>query len=272
MQGLPVSPARLGFTSSVLMLLSLGASAFAQADSRSLPDDPGYALTRQSTPTAPAPNSGSQSHEPLPPLEPTQASLEGKQTKRILGIIPNFRSVSVNEKLPAESVKDKFKESSEDAFDYSDFIFVAILAGISQIQNSYPEFHQGAAGYGRYYWHNLADQVDEDYQVEFIFPAVLHQDSRYYTLGHGGFFKRTGYAFSRILITCTDAGKNTFNASEIIGAGASAGISDLYYPSPERTWTKTGQRWELNVGLDGATFIFKEFWPDINNKFFHQKD
>jgi len=26
------------------------------------------------------------------------------------------------------------------------------------------------------------------------------------------------------------------------------------------------------MGLDGATFAFKEFWPDINNKFFHQKN
>jgi hypothetical protein len=27
----------------------------------------------------------------------------------------------------------------------------------------------------------------------------------------------------------------------------------------------------INVGLDGGTFIFKEFWPDINAKIFHQK-
>jgi len=100
----------------------------------------------------------------------------------------------------------------------------------------------------------------------------LHQDSRYYTLGHGGFPKRIFYAFSRIAVTRTDRGNETFNTSEVVGAGAAAGISDLYYPSRERTWTKTGQRWVLNVGLDGATFMFKEFWPDLNNKFFHQKD
>jgi hypothetical protein len=108
--------------------------------------------------------------------------------------------------------------------------------------------------------------------VEFFLPAALHQDPRYYTLGHGGFFKRTGYSFSRVLITRTDSGNNTFNASEIIGAGAASGISGLYYPSQERTWTKTGQRWLLNVSLDGATFIFKEFWPDINGAIFHQKN
>jgi hypothetical protein len=200
------------------------------------------------------------------------SSLEGKQTKRILGIIPNFRSVSADQQLPPESVKEKFIESTQDSFDYSGFIFAGVLAGIAQAEGSTPEFHGGAAGYGRYYWHTLADQADENYQVEFVLPSLLHQDSRYYTLGRGGFVKRTIYSFGRVLITRTDSGNETFNASEIIGAGAAAGISDLYYPSEERTWTKTGQRWLLNVSLDGGTFIFKEFWPDINNKFFHQKN
>lgn len=272
MQGLSVSPARLALTLSVFLLLSPGAPGFAQAKGNSLPDDPGYALGQQTTAPAAAPSVGTQSREPLPPLEPTQASLEGKQTKRILGIIPNFRSVSVDEKLPPETVKDKLKEATQDAFDYSDFIYVGMIAGVGQAENSIPEFHQGAAGYGRYYWHSLADQVDEDYQVEFIFPVLTREDPRYYTLGRGGFFKRTAYSFSRIVVTRTDSGGKSFNFSEVVGAGAASGISDLYYPSPERTWTKTGQRWVLDIGLDGATYIFQEFWPNLNNKFFHQKD
>ena len=221
-------------------------------------------------PDAPPANTGAQQDPPPVSLPPPD--LTGRQTRRILGVIPNFRSVSVDQKLPPQSVGDKFKETSEDAFDYSDFVFVGMLAGIAQAENSFPEFHQGAAGFGRYYWHTLADQVDEDYQVEFIFPVAFHQDSRYYTLGRGGLLKRTAYSFSRILVTRTDSGGETFNASEIIGAGAASGISDLYYPSIERTWTKTGQRWLVNVGLDGATFIFKEYWPDLNDRFFHQKD
>jgi hypothetical protein len=247
--------------------------ASAQSDSDSLPNDPSAVLLGGSTDSSSAvAGAQSQTQPTSTPSSSQNGSLEGKQTKRILGIIPNFRSVSVDQKLPPESVKEKFKESSEDAFDYSDFIFVAFLAGVDQAEGSYPEFHQGMVGYGRYYWHDLADQADEDYQVEFVFPALLHQDSRYYTLGRGSFPKRLFYAFSRIAVTHTDSGSEVFNASEVVGVGAAAGISDLYYPSRERTWTKTGQRWVLNMGLDGATFSFKEFWPDLNNKFFHQKN
>ncbi len=196
----------------------------------------------------------------------------GRQTKRILYIVPNFRAVSADQKLPPQTVKEKFKTATLDSVDYSSFIFVAIQSGVAEARNSDPEFRQGAAGYARYYWHTYADYADENLWVEFIFPAPLHQDTRYYTLGRGSFPKRLAYSFSRIAITRTDSGHETFNSSEIFGAGAAAGISGLYYPSSDRTFTKTYQRWITSVAIDGGTFIFKEFWPDINNKFFHQED
>jgi hypothetical protein len=248
-----------------IALCSFGiARAQSVASADNIPDAPDTALAQQN----PDPGGSTQNAQQAA-TQP--ASLEGKQTKRILGIIPNFRSVSVDEKLPPQSVKDKFITTTQDSFDYSAFIFAGALAGISMAENSYPEFHQGAAGYGRYYWHTFADQANENYWVEFILPTVLRQDSRYYTLGRGGLIKRTAYSFSRVLITRTDGGSETFNASEIVGAGAASGVSSLYYPSTERTWTKVGQRWLTNVSLDGATFVFKEFWPDINNAIFHQK-
>ncbi len=159
-----------------------------------------------------------------------------------------------------------------DSVDYSSFIFVGIQAGIAQARNATPEFHQGAAGYGRYYWHTYADYVDENLWVEFILPAALHQDSRYYTLGHGSFAKRFAYSVSRIAITRTDSGHTAFNASEIFGAGAASGISAFYYPSQERSFSNTFQLWMTNLAIDGGSSLFKEFWPDINNEFFHQKD
>jgi hypothetical protein len=229
-------------------------------------------------PDAPSVASQEDGHVGLPPsgdknnLSAVGDPESGKQTKRILYIIPNFRSVSANQQLPPQTVKEKFKTATLDSVDYSSFIFVATQAGIAQARSATPEFHQGAAGYGRYFWHTYADYADENLWVEFILPAALHQDSRYYTLDRGGFSKRLAYSFSRVAITRTDSGHEAFNASEIFGAGAAAGISGLYYPGQERTFTKTYQLWITNVAIDGGTFIFKEFWPDINNKFFHQKD
>ena len=195
----------------------------------------------------------------------------GHQTKRILFIMPNFRAVSAGSQLPPQSASGKLLNATKDSFDYSSFIFIGALAGIAQAQNSTPEFHQGAAGYGRYYWHTFVDQTDENYLVEGFMPIVFREDTRYYTLEQGGFLRRAFYAVSRAAITRTDAGNPTPNYSEVIGAGAAAGLSNLYYPSRERTWTKTGQRWVLNVGLDVMAQVFREFWPDLNRKTFKDK-
>ncbi len=224
-----------------------------------------------SLPDAPEPV---QSTIPSGPQTPatTGTYVQCKQTKRILGIVPNFRAVSADVKLPPQTVKEKFQSDFQDSFDYSAFIFAGIQAGVAQAQNSYPPFHQGAAGYARYYWHTFADQTDENLWVEFMIPAVLHQDPRYYTLSHGNVLKRAAYSFSRVAITRKDSGGETPNISEVLGAGVSSAISSAYYPSQDRTWTKTGQRWLTSVIIDGATFTFKEFWPDINDRLFHQKD
>jgi hypothetical protein len=192
------------------------------------------------------------------------------QTKRILGIIPNYRSVSADTQLPPQSFKDKFVLATQDSFDYSSFILAGILAGMGQAQNSYPEFHKGAAGYGRYYWHSFADQAVGNYLTEAIVPTLSREDSRYYTLGHGSFLHRSEYAVSRLFITRTDSGGRTFNFSEIAGNLSGAAVSDSYYPNRERSWTKTQQKWFLQVGLDGVFNVFKEFWPDINRSIFHQ--
>jgi hypothetical protein len=231
-----------------------------------LPDDPGADVEQQAQE---GPGATSLAAKTDPPADPLA---QGRQTKRILYVVPNFRAVSADEHLPPQSVKEKFKTAMLDSLDYSSFIFVGAQAGVGQATNSYPEFGQGAKGYGRYYWHTLADAINENTWVEFIIPSVLHQDTRYYTLGKGEFGKRVGYAFSRIVITRTDSGHKDFNYSEVLGAGAFSGVANLYYPSGERTITKTYQRWITNLCIDGGVFVFKEVWPDINNAVFHQKD
>jgi hypothetical protein len=271
-----------------LLLASCSFCGVAQAQQEpqtSLPNSPGAILasnthavpddeTSSSNDAAAEPSSFQQSN-PSPSTTTngqSQTDQPPKQTKRILGIIPNFRAVSANTKLPPQTPKEKLLTATQDSFDYSALFIPAFLAGYNQATNAVPEFHQGAAGFARYYWHSYVDQAIENYMVEAIVPIITRQDNRYYTLGKGGFFKRTGYALSRAVITRNDAGNNTFNTSEVIGAGAAAGIANLYYPSSQRTFSKTASRWGIDVGIDAGTFVFKEFWPDINRAIFHTKD
>ena len=252
-------------------LLALPTLGFAQQFSDSgdsqaaLPDMPQAA--QSSTPRSSSPQASSSQTS----SGQTNPDERLPQTKRILGIVPNFRAVSTDEQLPPQTVKEKFMDATQDSFDYSSIIIPAVIAGYGMAANSYPEFHQGAAGYARYFWHAAVDQTDENYMVEFIFPVVTREDTRYYTLGRGGFVKRTGYALSRAVITRNDAGNEVFNISEVVGAGAASGLSSLYYPTRERSFGNTASEWGLDVGIDALSFMAREFWPDINRRLFHGK-
>ena len=219
---------------------------------------------KSSLPDAPMPNVS-----PTKPNNPNEQY--GKQNKRILWIVPNFRAVSANTHLPPLSFKSEMWLATQDTFDYSDFIFVAALAGVDMAGKSEPSFGQGAEGFGKYYWHVFLDGAIENYMTEAIVPAATREDPRYYTMGKGGFVKRTGYAVSRLFVTKANSGKSTFNLSEVVGAGAAAGLGNWYYPAQYNPWVKTYQRWGTQVGLDGVFNVFKEFWPDVNQAIFHGK-
>jgi hypothetical protein len=219
---------------------------------------------KSSSPNATAPQSN--------PTGPNNPDTDyGKQPKRILGIIPNYRAVSANTYLPPMTFKTKTWLATQETFDYSNFLLVGAIAGIGLAQNSQPSFGHGASGYGQYYWHGFVDGAIENYMTEAIIPTLTKEDPRYYTIGRGPFLKRTGYAISRLIITRTDAGGRTVNLSEIVGAGAAAGIGNAYYPAEHNPWVKTYQRWGTQVGLDGIFNVLKEFWPDIDKAVFHGK-
>jgi hypothetical protein len=235
----------------------------------------------QSVPEAPTPQSGTppqgQTQAPgqtTPQGQPQNSGPNDKlpQTSRILEIIPNFRAVSTDEKLPPMSVKQKFVGATEDSFDYSAIFIPLMLAGYSDATKATPEFGHGAPAYARYFWHTAVDQTSENYWVEFIVPSITHEDTRYYTLGRGGFMKRFGYALSRAVVTRNDKGTDEFNFSEIVGAGAASGVSSLYYPSRERSLGNVGTEWGLDVAIDSMSFVVKEFWPDVNHALFHRHD
>ncbi len=185
-------------------------------------------------------------------------------SKRVLFIIPNYRSVPVGARLPAQTVKQKFFTAAQDSIDPAAFVLAGLVAGESDARRSTPEFHGGAVAYGRYYWHALADQDVENLSVEFLVPALTHEDTRYYTLGRGKFSKRLEYSVTRILITRSDSGKETVNLGELVGAGIAAGASSRYYPASQRDAGSVLSAYALDLGIDAASYVLREFDSDLS--------
>lgn len=202
-----------------------------------------------------------------------EKEVEGEQTKRMLWVVPNFGAVSAGTQLPPMSPREKFSLAAKDSVtDYSSYTWTGILAGQAYLLNADPELGRGGAAYGRYYWRTFVDGVSGTFFTEAIVPTIRHEDPRYYTLGKGGFFRRTGYAISRAFITKMDNGTEGFNCSEVCGNVLTAGLSNAYYPPQEISFGNTAYNFGEQMESAVLNHIFQEFWPDIRRKVLRQKD
>jgi hypothetical protein len=185
--------------------------------------------------------------------------------KRLFGVIPNYRaSPSLTEYQPL-SVKDKFKIATQDSFDRGTVLLSAAFAGLGQLTNASPSFGQGAAGYARYLGTSYADFVIGDYMTEAIYPSILHQDPRYFRRGTGSGWSRLGYAVGQIFWTHRDSGGTQFNYSEVLGNSTAVAISNAYYPD-NRSAAAAISRLSTQLGIDAASNVLKEFYPDIEQR------
>ncbi len=260
-----------GVVAVVLLLLTI-LSARIPVDANAAPAQQQAAAQGSQSSTAAKPNGNSKqkkTEKKLPPAPPSSSS-EMRQTNRMLWIVPNFAAVSPGVRFTPMTPRQKFWMATEDSFDYSSFVWTGVLAAQSYALDQYPELGTGRVAYGRYYWRGLLDGVSNSYFSEAIVPVLTHEDARYFTLGRGGFFKRLGYALTRVAVTYNDSGRNTFNISEVGGDFASSALSTAYYPPQERGIVKISEGWGTQLESAALNNIAKEFWPDIRKHVFHQ--
>ncbi|HTV60641.1 MAG TPA: hypothetical protein VMJ93_17335 [Verrucomicrobiae bacterium] len=179
-------------------------------------------------------------------------------------MMPNYLTVENAKYAPKLSAGEKFKLASLDTFDYFVYPFIGAQAAIAQAENSPKEYKQGWGAYGLRYGQAFGDNGIGNYMTSAVFPSLLHQDPRYYQLGTGGFWHRTFYAVSRMVITRGDSGNAEFNCSEICGNAVNAAISRTYHVDSERNAGDAAITWWTQIGWDAASNVSKEFWPDIH--------
>ena len=159
--------------------------------------------------------------------------MKAEEKQRILGVIPNFYTSYVWNAAPLNT-KQKFSMAVRDTFDPVDFIGVSITAGIEQARNIFPGYGQGAQGYGKRWGATFADGVTSDIFDRAVFPALLHQDPRYFYQGSGSVWSRFSHAISYGFVGRSDQGRLMPNYSTFLGEACSGALSNLYYPPSSR--------------------------------------
>jgi hypothetical protein len=218
-------------------------------------------------------SSSSQQQQPTPsttqqtpPQDDSQSEgdrqVKKQESQRMLGIVPAFNEVIGGKAVPL-TPKQKFSLFFHSALDPYQFGIVALDAGIEQWEDQFPEYHYGAQGYGRRYLAAFGDNFDGNFFGNAVLPSLLHQDPRYYRLGHGKVMHRMLYAASTTVICKGDNGHWQPNISNVAGNLIGGGISNLYYPESDRGIGLTFERGLTVTATGGLGAIAEEFYPDI---------
>jgi hypothetical protein len=197
----------------------------------------------------------------------------GTQPHRILGLMPNYRSVSAGTIPPPPGFKQSFKIATRQAFDYSSFVFLGITTASAYWQDSHPAldtYHGGNAPFWAYLWRGFLDKTDGNYQSAWILPTLLHEDTRYYAMGHGSKWKRLGYAMSRVAVARTYDGHSTPNLAGLGGKVGAQAVSTTYYPPGSEEFGVLATKFAYSCARDMGFTVFREFYPDIAIHILHR--
>jgi hypothetical protein len=253
---------------------SLLASSTSVSDSSSTadltgPSDLTFSLdvvqTSQSTPDA---NHGDPHPTPSPNV-PQDANgnpipLNRQQPQRILGFMPNFRSVSGGATPHPPGWIYNFQVATHQATDYSSFIFLGLTSITAEGLSSHPVLGKGVDGFYAYTWRGFLDKTDGTYLSAWLLPSLLHEDTRYYALGDGHtVIRRALYVISRETVARTYGGRETPNIAGLGGKVLTQVISRYYYPPSAADFSVLATKFGYSVMRDVAFSSIREFYPDI---------
>jgi hypothetical protein len=206
-----------------------------------------------------------QSPDP-PPAAPVASTAISDD--RILGIIPNYQTVS-DPAIPYTPlrVRDKWWLFVKETIDPYTFASSAAGAGLSQWHNGDPKYGQGVEPYFQRFGAAQADVTTQNFFSDAVLASVLHEDPRYFREGPShSVLHRIGYATSRVVITRKDSGRNGPNFSGIIGMGLGIVLSNAYYPPASVNADEMGSRTATSLSAAALGNLLPEFWPDVKAK------
>lgn len=195
--------------------------------------------------------------------------IKEQEKQRVLGILPAFNTTYRSDAVSL-TAGQKMKLAFRSATDPVAFAAAFVVAGYHEAMDDDVGFPWGIKGYGERSGAAYLDAFDGGMIGNGILPSILHQDPRYFRLGHGGVGRRLGYSLLTVVRCLGDNGKWQFNASGIVGTFAGGAISNTYYPSADRGLGLTLQRGSIDIGESLLQSLASEFYPGISRALFHR--
>jgi hypothetical protein len=196
--------------------------------------------------------------------------IKEQEHQRNIGFLPAF-NVSYRSDAVSLTAGQKMKLAFRSSIDPVTFGVAFLVAGYHEGMHDDVGFPWGIKGYGERSGAAYLDAFDGGMIGNGILPSILHQDPRYFRLGHGATSHRLLYALATTVICKHDnTGKWEPNYSNVGGNIISGAISNLYYPPSNSGVGQAFTNGMIVTAEGGFGSIFQEFWPDVSRKLFHR--
>jgi hypothetical protein len=202
--------------------------------------------------------------------EKAEEQIKEQEKQRVVGVLPSF-NVSYRSDAVSMTAEQKMKLAFRSVIDPVAFGAAFLVAGYHEGMHDDVGFPWGIKGLGERSGAAYLDAFDGGMIGNGILPSLLHQDPRYFRLGHGTTSHRLLYAAATAVICKHDnTGKWEPNYSNVSGNIIAGAISNLYYPSNNSGISQTFTNGMIVTAEGGFGSIFQEFWPDISRKILHR--
>jgi len=202
--------------------------------------------------------------------EQAEEQMKEQEKQRVVGVLPSF-NVSYRADAVSLTGGQKIRLAFRSATDPVAFASAFVMAGFHESMDEDKGFGWGIEGYGKRSGAAYLDAFDGTMIGNGILPALLHQDPRYFRLGHGSTTHRLLYALaSNVICKHDNTHKWEPSYSNVGGNIISGAISNLYYPSDGSGISQTFTNGMLVTAEGGFGSIFQEFWPDVSRKILHK--
>ena len=199
--------------------------------------------------------------------EPTQQPNILPQQKRIFGVLTNYTSVSGGTRPKPAGWRTDSEIAWKQSTDYTAFGFSFVTSAIAFGQDSHPSLdtvNGGNAPYWAYAWRGLLDKTDQVVQGTLLFPALLHEDTRYYAMGTGSKWKRTLHAMDSVVVARTYGGHPIPNIAGIAGKVGTQAVSTTYYPAGSEGFGELAEKFTYACLRQAGFTVLREFSPDLS--------
>lgn len=209
----------------------------------------------------------------IPPSQGQTADeqVRRQEKQRVLGILPTFNLTYLGDQTVSLTARQKFGLAIHSSADPVSFVIPFFVAGYNELQDDDKGFPWGMRGLGERAGAAYLDALDGNMIGNAILPSILHQDPRYFRLGHGGALRRVLYAAASVVICKHDnSGKWEPNYSNVGGNIAAGALSNLYYPAAESGVGLTFTNGFIVTAEGAIGSELNEFWPDISRRILHK--